>query len=40
MRRRRIIVGLAVAGLFVLAVVGATLQLVRGQRPLLLAPAG
>jgi hypothetical protein len=37
MRRRRIILGLAFAGLLVLALAGAAVQLVRGQRPVLLA---
>jgi hypothetical protein len=37
MARRRIILGLALAGLVVLALVGATVQLVRGERPVLLA---
>jgi hypothetical protein len=37
MRRRRLIFGLALAGLVVLALAGAALQLVRGQRPVLLA---
>jgi hypothetical protein len=37
MRRRRIILGLALAGLLVVAFVGAAAQLVRGERPVLLA---
>jgi hypothetical protein len=37
MRRRRLIFGLALAGLVVLALAGAALQLVRGERPVLLA---
>jgi hypothetical protein len=37
MRRQRLIFGLALAGLVVLALAGAALQLVRGQRPVLLA---
>jgi hypothetical protein len=37
MRRRRIILALALAGLVVLALVGAVLQLARGERPALLA---
>jgi hypothetical protein len=37
MRRRRILLGLALAGLLILAVVGAVLQLARGKRPALLA---
>jgi hypothetical protein len=37
MGRRRIIIGLALAALFVIAVTGALLQLARGQRPVLLA---
>jgi hypothetical protein len=37
MRRRRLILGLAVAGLVVLALAGAVLQLARGERPVLLA---
>jgi hypothetical protein len=37
MRRRRIILGLALAGLLVVALVGATAQLLRGERPVLLA---
>jgi hypothetical protein len=37
MRRRRIILGLAFAGLLVLALAGAAVQLVRGERPVLLA---
>ena len=37
MRRRRLIFGLALAGLVALALAGAALQLVRGQRPVLLA---
>jgi hypothetical protein len=37
MRRRRIILGLALAGLLVVALVGAAAQLVRGERPVLLA---
>jgi hypothetical protein len=37
MWRRRIILGLALAGLVVLALAGAAMQLVRGERPALLA---
>jgi hypothetical protein len=37
MARRRIILGLALAGLVVLALAGAAVQLVRGERPVLLA---
>jgi hypothetical protein len=37
MRRRRIIFGLALAGLLVIAFMGAAVQLVRGERPVLLA---
>jgi hypothetical protein len=37
MVRRRIILGLALAGLVVLALAGAAVQLVRGERPVLLA---
>jgi hypothetical protein len=37
MRRKRILLGLAVAGLVIVAVVGAAVQLARGQRPVLLA---
>jgi hypothetical protein len=37
MVRRRIILGLALAGLVVLALAGAAMQLVRGERPVLLA---
>jgi hypothetical protein len=37
MRRKRILLGLAVAGLLIVAVVGAVVQLARGQRPVLLA---
>jgi hypothetical protein len=37
MRRRRILLGLALAGLVTLAVVGAVVQLARGERPALLA---
>jgi hypothetical protein len=37
MRRRRLILGLALAGLVVLALAGAVLQLARGERPVLLA---
>jgi hypothetical protein len=37
MRRRRILLGLALAGLLVLAVIGAVVQLARGERPALLA---
>jgi hypothetical protein len=37
MRRRRLILGLAVASLVVLALAGAVLQLARGERPVLLA---
>jgi hypothetical protein len=37
MRRRRIIIGLIFAALFVVAMAGALLQLARGQRPALLA---
>jgi hypothetical protein len=37
MRRKRILLGLAVAGLVVVAVCGAVVQLARGQRPVLLA---
>jgi hypothetical protein len=36
MRRRRIILGLALAGLLVVALAGAAAQLVRGERPVLL----
>jgi hypothetical protein len=37
MRRQRLIFGLALAALVILALAGAALQLVRGQRPALLA---
>jgi hypothetical protein len=37
MARRRIILGLALAGLVVLALAGAAMQLARGERPVLLA---
>jgi hypothetical protein len=37
MRRKRILLGLALAGLVVLALAGAAVQLARGQRPALLA---
>jgi hypothetical protein len=37
MWRRRLILGLALAGLLVVAVAGAALQLLRGERPVLLA---
>jgi hypothetical protein len=37
MRRRRLILGLALAGLLVVALAGAALQLLRGERPALLA---
>jgi hypothetical protein len=37
MRRRRLIVALALVALVVVALVGAALQLVRGERPVLLA---
>jgi hypothetical protein len=37
MARRRIILGLALAGLVVLALAGASMQLARGERPVLLA---
>jgi hypothetical protein len=37
MRRKRVLLGLAVAGLIVIAVFGAVVQLARGQRPVLLA---
>jgi hypothetical protein len=37
MVRRRIILGLALAGLVVLALAGAAMQLARGERPVLLA---
>jgi hypothetical protein len=37
MRRRRLILGLALAGLLVVALTGAALQLLRGERPALLA---
>jgi hypothetical protein len=37
MRRSRIIFALAVAALVAVAIVGAALQLVRGERPVLLA---
>jgi hypothetical protein len=37
MVRRRLILGLALAGLVVVALVGAAAQLVRGERPALLA---
>jgi hypothetical protein len=37
MRRRRLILGLALTGLVILAIAGAAVQLVRGERPVLLA---
>ncbi len=37
MRRKRILLGLALAGLLALALIGAVVQLARGQRPALLA---
>jgi hypothetical protein len=37
MRPTRLILGLALAGLVILAVAGAAVQLARGERPLLLA---
>jgi hypothetical protein len=37
MRRKRIILGLAFTALFILAIAGAAMQLVRGERPILLA---
>jgi hypothetical protein len=37
MRRKRLIVALALVALVVVAVVGAALQLFRGERPVLLA---
>ncbi len=37
MRRRQLILGLALAGLLTLAIMGAAVQLARGQRPILLA---
>jgi hypothetical protein len=37
MARRRLILGLALAGLLVIALAGAAAQLVRGERPALLA---
>jgi hypothetical protein len=37
MARRKLILGLALAGLLVVALVGAAAQLVRGERPALLA---
>ncbi|HEU6443958.1 MAG TPA: hypothetical protein VFL61_02760 [Gaiellaceae bacterium] len=37
MRRKRILLGLVLAGLLILAVVGAVAQLARGERPALLA---
>jgi len=37
MRRKRLILALAFVALVVVAVVGAALQLVRGERPVLLA---
>jgi hypothetical protein len=37
MRRKRLILGLAFAGLLILAVAGAAVQLARGERPVLLA---
>jgi hypothetical protein len=37
MRRQRLILGLALAGLVILAIAGAAVQLARGQRPALLA---
>jgi hypothetical protein len=37
MWRRRLILGLALAGLLILALSGAALQLARGERPALLA---
>ena len=36
MTRRRLILGLALAGLVILAIAGAAVQLVRGERPVLL----
>jgi hypothetical protein len=37
MRQKRILLGLVLAGLIVLALCGAVLQLARGERPALLA---
>jgi hypothetical protein len=37
MMRRRLILGLALAGLLAVALAGAALQLLRGERPALLA---
>jgi hypothetical protein len=37
MRRKRLILGLAFTGLVILAIAGAAVQLVRGERPVLLA---
>jgi hypothetical protein len=37
MRRKRILLGLALTGLLVVALFGAVVQLARGQRPALLA---
>jgi hypothetical protein len=37
MRRKRLILGLALAGLLILAIAGAAVQLARGERPVLLA---
>lgn len=37
MRRKQILLGLALAGLVTLAVIGAAVQLARGERPALLA---
>jgi hypothetical protein len=36
MRRRKLILGLALTGLVILALAGAAMQLVRGERPVLL----
>jgi hypothetical protein len=38
MRRRRIILALAFAALVAVALAGAALQLIRGERPVLVAP--
>jgi hypothetical protein len=37
MSRKRLILGLALAGLVILAIAGAAVQLARGERPVLLA---
>ena len=37
MRRQKLILGLALTGLVILAIAGAAVQLVRGERPVLLA---